>query len=103
MIPLYYSLWIDYNSKGIEVDKANIDVIANMPTPTIGKGVRSFLGHVGFYRWFIKDFSNKLKMLLTTAPIIAAPDWYFRIGVDASYYAIRAVLEQQKDKFPQVI
>ncbi|GJX24287.1 reverse transcriptase domain-containing protein [Tanacetum coccineum] len=36
--------------KGIEVDKAKIDVIAKLPHPTTVKGVRSFLGHAGFYR-----------------------------------------------------
>ncbi|GJY80351.1 reverse transcriptase domain-containing protein [Tanacetum coccineum] len=35
---------------GIEVDRAKIDVIAKLPYPTNVKGVRSFLGHVGFYR-----------------------------------------------------
>nr|GFA52273.1 DNA-directed DNA polymerase [Tanacetum cinerariifolium] len=34
----------------IEVDKAKIDVIAKLPHPTTVKGVRSFLGHAGFYR-----------------------------------------------------
>ncbi|GKC48005.1 reverse transcriptase domain-containing protein, partial [Tanacetum coccineum] len=42
---------------GIEVDRAKIDVIAKFPYPTNVKGVRSFLGHAGFYRRFIKGFS----------------------------------------------
>ena len=37
----------------IEVDRAKIDLISNLPTPTYVKDVRSFLGHAGFYRWFI--------------------------------------------------
>ncbi|GJW06205.1 reverse transcriptase domain-containing protein [Tanacetum coccineum] len=34
----------------IEVDRSKIDVIAKLPYPTNVKGVRSFLGHAGFYR-----------------------------------------------------
>jgi len=37
------------SNRGIEVNKAKVDVIEKLPPPTSVKGVRSFLGHVGFY------------------------------------------------------
>ncbi|GJS61314.1 reverse transcriptase domain-containing protein [Tanacetum coccineum] len=110
----------------IEVDKAKVDVIAKLPHPTTVKGVRSFLGHVGFYRQFIKDFSKisqpmthllekntlfifsneciqafeMLKKKLTEAPILIAPDWDlpFELMCDASDFAIGAVLGQRHEK-----
>ncbi|GJT22571.1 reverse transcriptase domain-containing protein [Tanacetum coccineum] len=114
------------SKSGIEVDRAKIDVIAKLPHPTTVKGVRSFLGHAGFYRRFIQNFSkiarpmthlleketpfyfskecieafNTLKKNLTEAPILIAPDWNepFELMCDASDFALGAVLGQRHEK-----
>ena len=46
------------SARGIEVDKAKIDVINKLPSPINVKGIQSYLGHVGFCWRFIKDFSK---------------------------------------------
>ncbi|RDY12114.1 Retrovirus-related Pol polyprotein, partial [Mucuna pruriens] len=46
------------SNRGIEVDKAKIDVIISLPKPASVRDVRSFLRHIGFYRWFIRNFSK---------------------------------------------
>ena len=51
------------SSDGIEVDKAKIDLIANIPFLTCVKDIRSFLRHAGFYCRFIKDFSRIATLL----------------------------------------
>ena len=53
------------SGKGLEVDKANIEVIQNLPLPNTMKDLRSFLGHVGFYLRFIYDFAKVSKPLTT--------------------------------------
>ena len=50
--------------RGIEVDKAKVDAIEKMPCPKDIKGICSFLGHAGFYKRFIKDFSKISRPLM---------------------------------------
>jgi RNase H-like domain found in reverse transcriptase/Reverse transcriptase (RNA-dependent DNA polymerase) len=115
------------SEKGLKVDKAKIEIIEKLPPPTIIKEIRSFLGHAGFYRRFIKDFFLKiakpltnltmkdvdfnfdehyleafyrLKKALMSAPILQSPDWKlpFEIMCDASDYAVGVVLGQRVEK-----
>ena len=51
------------SARGIEVDIAKVEVIEKLPPPTFVKGIRSFLGHAGFYKRFIKEFSKIAKPL----------------------------------------
>jgi hypothetical protein len=44
--------------KGIKVDPTNIEVIIRLPPPKTQKEVRSFLGNVGYYLWFIENFTK---------------------------------------------
>ena len=119
------------SKNGIEVDKAKVELISNLPTPKCVRDIRSFLGHAGFYMRFIKDFSaiarplcnllakdvpftwsqayeaafDKLKTMLVSPPIMRSPNWNlpFEIMCDASDYAIGAVLGQREDKKAFVI
>ena len=53
--------WI--SARGIEDDRAKIEAIEKLPPPSSVKGIIRFLGHAGFYRRFIKDFSRIAKSL----------------------------------------
>ena len=46
------------SERGVDVDRAKIEVIEQLPPPVNIRGIHSFLSHVGFYRCFIKDFSH---------------------------------------------
>ncbi|KAL8475059.1 hypothetical protein ACS0TY_031468 [Phlomoides rotata] len=114
------------SSQGLQVDRAKVVAIEKLPPPTNEKGVRSFLGHAGFYRRFIKDFSKiskplshllekdvpyeftneclvafrTLKEALVSSPILVTPDWKesFVLMCDASDFAMGVVLGQLREK-----
>lgn len=46
------------SDKGIQVDLAKIEIILSLPIPKTQREVRSFLGHMGYYRRFIENFSR---------------------------------------------
>ena len=110
----------------LEVDQAKVSIIRNLMPPTTVKGIKSFLGHDGFYRRFIRDFSKiarplcrllekdtkfnfdescqnsfeEIKSRLVEAPIVAKSDWNreFEIMCDASDFAMGAVLGHKAEK-----
>ena len=106
--------------KGLEVDKAKVEVIQDLALPKSIRELRSFQGHVGFYRRFIQDFAKvskpltsllckekdfiieeegkhafmQLKQALVEAPILQSPNWdlSFEIMCDAFDFAMGTVL-----------
>ncbi|RVW18656.1 Retrovirus-related Pol polyprotein from transposon 17.6 [Vitis vinifera] len=119
------------SKKGIEVDRAKVELIVKLPPPTNVKGIRQLLGHARFYRRFIKDFSKiakplcellmkdanfewddkcqrsfeLLKQFLTSASIVRAPNWElpFEVMCDSSDYAIGLFWDKEKMELLAVV
>lgn len=117
--------------RGIDVDKAKIEVIEKLPTLIFVKGIKNFLRHKGFYKWFIKDFSKIanplcklfekevkfmfdnvclkafecLKEWLISTPIIMSLDWTlsFEVMCDASGVALGAILGKRRENIFHLI
>ena len=112
------------SADGIYVDSQKVEAVANWEQPTTVTEVRSFLGLEGYYRRFIKGFSNiagqlhcltrkgvkfewtdrceesfqTLKEKLTSAPVLTLPEGNERFEVysDASHQGLGCVLMQHK-------
>jgi len=112
------------SNRGIDVDRAKIEVIEGLPPPINVKGVRSFLEHTSFYCRFIKDFSKisrpmtkllakdtpfvfsssclvafeALKKALVSVPIIQTPDCSipFELMCDARDFAVGVVVSEKR-------
>ena len=110
------------SAKGIEPEPAKLEAVKELVPPTDKKGIRMFLGFVGYYRKFIENFSavakplnsllrkdaewkwgveqqdawEDLRTALVTAPILQMPDYTkrFTIRTDASYNGLGACLLQ---------
>ena len=117
--------------KGLEVDNTNVEVIQDLALPKSIRELRSFLGHVGFYRHFIQDFTKvsrpqtsllckekdfiieeegkhafiQLKQSLVEAPILKSTnrDLPYEIMCDASDFEVGAVVGQRIEKKPTAI
>ena len=113
------------------MDPAKIDLVKNFPTPKSQQEVRSFLGLVNYYRRFVKNFSaiaaplnallknqvkfdwnqfadrsfQTIKAALTTAPILAYPDFsrQFILYTDASNQAIGYILGQKDEQGKETV
>ena len=108
--------------QGLLVDHAKIAVIVNIPPPKLVHQLRETLGHIGYYKKFIKGYVqitapmekllrkdsklqwnedcqrgfDILKEKMVTAPILVFPDWErtFHVHVDASTLTLGAILAQ---------
>jgi transposase InsO family protein len=119
------------SSKGIQTDFKKIEAIRDWPEPKSLKEVRSFVGLCGYYRRFVRGFSeiaaplhaltkknvkfvwtsscqqafNTLKNCLISAPVLAMPndEGQYILDTDASNSSIGAILSQMQDGEERVI
>lgn len=117
--------------RGIETDQTKVDAVKEWPQPRHKRDVRAFLGTCGYYRRFIQNYSELsrplsqlssksapfkwtqechesfegLKRRLTTAPILAYPDYSlpFVLDTDASAVGTGAVLSQVQEGQERVV
>lgn len=125
----YLGVILDEN--GINMDKSRIEAVANFPIPKCTRDIQRVMGMAGWYRRFIKNFSeitapisellkkntkfvwnvererafNQIIVALTTAPVLANPDYKlpFEIQADACKQSCGAVLVQYQDGQEKVI
>jgi hypothetical protein len=119
------------SEEGIGTDPSKIESVKDWPVPKTRTEVLAFKGLAGYYRRFVKDFSDiagplsaltsekvpfvwgveeqksfdQLKHALTTAPVLMAPDPHapYIISTDASAFAIGGVLSQNQDGLERVV
>ncbi|KOM50304.1 hypothetical protein LR48_Vigan08g113100 [Vigna angularis] len=109
--------------RGVEMDEGNVEAVIAWEEPRTLKALRGFLGLTGYYRRFVRDYDKiarpltemlkkgnfiwteaareamgKLKEAVTTAPVLALPDFTqpFHVECDASGEGIGAVLTQKR-------
>ena len=113
------------SKNGLEVDLDKVKAILALTAPTNVRKIQGFLGCVGYYRRFIKDYAQKalpltellkkeekfswnperqsafeeLKLTLSKASILSPPDWVkeFHITLDAFGWCLGAILWQHDD------
>ncbi|CAM6094833.1 unnamed protein product [Calypogeia fissa] len=111
------------SQQGIKVDVGKVDIIRALQPPSNLRELRAFLGHVGYYRRFIRHYAELampltkllkkeaeylwkqdqqeafevLKLKLVTAPVLTPPDWdkLFHVYIDASAFCVGTVLSQK--------
>ena len=115
-------LSFEVSPRGIQASPDKVRAIIEWPRPNSVHDVKSFLGLASYYRRFVRGFSemarlltamtragvewewstaqhqafNRLKLALTTAPVLKLPDFerQFVVTTDASDAAVGAILEQ---------
>jgi len=116
-------LGVVISSKGMEIQKENVEGVLNWPAPRNVKEVQKFLGLANYYRRFIKDFAKivaplhilvrkeqkwkwekeqkevfgKIKAVFMTEPVLAIPDIdrEMRVETDTSIYVTKGVLSMK--------